>query len=118
MADNRFFVCRHCGNTVGMIHDAGVPIMCCGEKMENLKPGNLDNEWQKNPPAASHKGDSINVELSAPADAWVYVQTDRGGQRKCLSKNGGASVSFSLTGEAPVAVYAYSGDHGLWKKDI
>ena len=26
----KFFVCEHCGNLVGIIHDAGVPMMCCG----------------------------------------------------------------------------------------
>ena len=32
----KFFVCEHCGNLVGMIHDAGVPMMCCGQKMTAL----------------------------------------------------------------------------------
>ena len=30
----KFYICRHCGNLVCMIHDAGVPMMCCGQKME------------------------------------------------------------------------------------
>ncbi|MEG3041808.1 MAG: desulfoferrodoxin, partial [Clostridium sp.] len=29
----KFFVCKHCGNMVGMIHSSGVPMICCGEKM-------------------------------------------------------------------------------------
>ncbi len=32
MNDPRFFVCEHCGNLIGVIHDAGVPMMCCGQK--------------------------------------------------------------------------------------
>ena len=32
----RFYICRHCGNLIGLINDTGVPIMCCGQKMEAL----------------------------------------------------------------------------------
>ena len=31
-----FYICKHCGNIVAMIRDAGVPIMCCGEKMQEI----------------------------------------------------------------------------------
>ena len=33
----KFYICKHCGNIVAMIRDAGVPIMCCGEKMHAIK---------------------------------------------------------------------------------
>ena len=26
--NNKFYICEHCGNLIGMIHDAGVPVMC------------------------------------------------------------------------------------------
>jgi len=32
----RFYICRHCGNLIGLINYTGVPIMCCGQKMEAL----------------------------------------------------------------------------------
>ena len=38
MCESRFFICNKCGNTVGLIHGAGVPLMCCGEQMEHLEP--------------------------------------------------------------------------------
>ena len=34
----RFYICRHCGNVIEKVHDAGVPVICCGEKMEALIP--------------------------------------------------------------------------------
>ena len=34
MSDTKFYICEHCGNIVGKIHDAGVPLMCCGQKMK------------------------------------------------------------------------------------
>ena len=50
--------------------------------------------------------------------AWVYLQTNRGGQRKCLDVTGAPEVTFALADETPVAVYAYCNLHGLWKTDL
>lgn len=49
---------------------------------------------------------------------WVYLQTDRGGQRKCLEVGKKPTVNFALVDEKPVAAYAYCNIHGLWKTDI
>ena len=32
----KFYVCNHCGNIIRYEKDTGVPVMCCGEKMEEL----------------------------------------------------------------------------------
>lgn len=29
---NRFYICEFCGNVIGMIHYAGVPVMCAVRK--------------------------------------------------------------------------------------
>ena len=26
----KFYICEHCGNLVTTIHNAGVPLVCCG----------------------------------------------------------------------------------------
>ena len=49
---------------------------------------------------------------------WVYLMTDKGGQRKCLSAGDAPTVEFKLVGEKPIAVYAYCNLHGLWVKEI
>ena len=38
----KFYICEHCGNLVGMIHDTGVPMMCCGQKMTALVPNTTE----------------------------------------------------------------------------
>ena len=30
----KFYVCNHCGNIIRFEKDTGVPVICCGEKME------------------------------------------------------------------------------------
>ena len=37
MCEKKFYICKHCGNIIGMIHDSGVPVVCCGENMTELK---------------------------------------------------------------------------------
>ena len=124
MCETKFFICEHCGNIVGMIHSAGVPLMCCGQKMTKLEAGVTEASKEKHIPVVSVNNNLVTVtvgEVIHPMTEehsilWVYLQTDKGGQRKCL--NGDATVTFALTDEKPVAAYAYCNLHSLWKKDI
>lgn len=126
MSDNRFYVCEHCGNLVGVIHDAGVPLVCCGQKMTALEPGKVDASHEKHVPVVTVSGNTVRVEVGAVAHPmteehsilWVYLETDRGGQRKRLDVGGAPVVQFALCDEKPVAVYAYCNLHGLWKKEL
>ena len=126
MCENRFFICEHCGNIVGLIHDAGVPMMCCGQKMKQLEPGTVEASAEKHIPVVKVEGDTVTVvvgEVSHPMTeehsiVWVYLQTDRGGQRKCIAIGEEPVVRFTLCDEKPIAAYAYCNLHGLWKKDI
>ena len=42
MKEQKFYICEHCGNIVVKVHDAGVPVFCCGQKMTELVPGAVD----------------------------------------------------------------------------
>ena len=126
MCENRFYICEKCGNLVGAIHDSGVPMMCCGQKMTRLEPGVVEASHEKHIPVATVEGRVVRVEVGSVAHpmteehhiSWVYLQTDKGGHRKCLAPTDAPVVSFTLTNETPVAVYAYCNLHGLWKADI
>lgn len=124
--NNRFYICEHCGNLIGMINDAGVPMMCCGQKMTELIPGTVEASHEKHIPVVTVEGNTVKVEIGSVAHPmteehsilWVYLQTDRGGQRKNLEPGTAPAVTFALADEKPVAVYAYCNLHGLWKADI
>ena len=126
MNENRFYICEHCGNLIGMINDAGVPMMCCGQKMSELKPGTVEASAEKHIPVVTIEENIVKVEIGSVAHPmveehsilWVYLQTDRGGQRKCLEVGKEPVVTFALTDEKPVAAYAYCNLHGVWKADI
>ena len=126
MREVKFFLCTHCGNIVGLINDAGVPLMCCGQKMKPLVPGEIEASAEKHVPVVDLDGNTVKVSVGIDSHPmteehrikWVYLLTDRGGHRKCLSAGEAPEVSFALIDEKPIAVYAYCNLHGLWKKDI
>ena len=126
MCDNKFYICEHCGNIVGMIHNGGVPMMCCGQKMTKLEAGVVEASHEKHIPVVTVEGNTVRVNVGSVTHpmseehhiAWVYLQTNRGGQRKCLDVTGAPEVTFALADETPVSVYAYCNLHGLWKTEI
>ena len=126
MCDNKFYICEKCGNIVGMIHNGGVPMMCCGQKMTKLEAGVVEASHEKHIPVVAVEGNTVRVNVGSVTHpmseehhiAWVYLQTNRGGQRKCLDVNGAPEVVFALADETPVAVYAYCNLHGLWKAEL
>lgn len=56
MCEIRFYVCEHCGNIVGLIHNAGVPMVCCGQKMTELVPNTVEASAEKHLPIVSVEG--------------------------------------------------------------
>lgn len=120
----RFFVCEHCGNMIAMVKDAGVPIMCCGQKMTELIPGTTDAAVEKHVPVYTVEGGKVLVtvgEVEHPMAEehyieWISLQTKSGNQRKVLNPGDAPKVCFALCeGDEVEAVYAYCNLHGLWK---
>ena len=126
MTETKFYICEKCGNLVGMIHASGVPMVCCGQKMTKLEAGAVEASREKHIPEVVVEGDTVKVTVGSVIHPmteehlieWVYLMTDKGGQRKCLSAGDAPTVEFKLAGEKPIAVYAYCNLHGLWVKEI
>ena len=126
MYDNKFYICEHCGNLIGMIHDAGVPMMCCGQKMTKLEAGVVEASHEKHIPVIEVEGNIVTVTVGSVEHPmveehsilWVYLQTDKGGQRKCLEVGKAPVVTFALYDEKPLAAYAYCNLHGLWMAEV
>ncbi|MBE6687702.1 MAG: desulfoferrodoxin [Ruminococcaceae bacterium] len=126
MCENRFYICRHCGNIMGLIEDSGVAVECCGEPMEQLEASKNESGKEKHMPVVNISGDTVAVDVGSIAHPmendhsieWVYLQTDRGGHRKCLYAGDEPRVRFVLSEEKPEAVYAYCNNHGMWMKEI
>ena len=122
--EQKFYICSPCGNIIAMVKNAGVPIMCCGQKMQEIIPNTQDAAQEKHVPVYKIEGNKVIVDVGAVAhpmiDAhfieWVSIQTNYGNQRKALKPNDAPHVEFALLdGEKIEAVYAYCNLHGLWK---
>ena len=46
----RYYICKHCGNIVEKVKDKGVPVICCGEPIQELKAGVTDAAVEKHVP--------------------------------------------------------------------
>ena len=126
MKEVKFYICEHCGNIIEKIHDAGVPTVCCGQKMTQLIPGTVEASHEKHIPVAKVEGNTVTVAIGSVEHPmveehsilWVYLQTENGGFRKHLEVGKPPVVTFALGDDKPVAVYAYCNLHGLWKSEI
>jgi len=121
----KFFKCSHCGNIIVFMENKGVPVMCCGQKMDELVPGAVDAAAEKHVPVITVDGDKVTVTVGDVAHpmteehhiAWIVLETKNGFQRKDLDPTGAPKAEFALSGDEAVAAYAYCNLHGLWKKE-
>ena len=120
----KFYRCEHCGNIVTFLHAAGVPVMCCGQKMTELVPGTTDAALEKHVPAVEVKGGKVYVQVGAVEHPmlpehyiqWIALETNLGSQIRYLQPGQAPKAEFLLVeGEELVAVYEYCNLHGLWK---
>lgn len=126
MCEQKFFRCKHCGNLVGLINNAGVPMTCCDEPMEELVANSVEAATEKHIPEVSVHDRLVHVQIGSVIHPmldehyieFIYLQTEKGGQRKCFKPGETPSVMFVLDHDAPVAVFAYCNIHGLWKTDL
>ena len=125
MAEVKFFICKHCGNLVGLIHEGGGQLVCCGDPMTELKANTTDAAQEKHVPVVEISGNTVTVKVGSvqhPMEEkhfiqWIYIQTEQGGQRKAFKPGDKPEATFELVaGDKFIAAYEYCNLHGLWKK--
>ncbi len=122
--EQKFYICKHCGNIYAAVKQTKVPVMCCGAKMEEIIPGTVEASVEKHVPVYTVEGNLVKVEVGSVEHPmqdvhyieWISVQTKQGNQRKVLKPEDAPKACFALCeGDAVEAVYAYCNLHGLWK---
>ena len=123
MGEKKFYICKHCGNMIGMIKSSGVNVVCCGDPMTELKPNTVEASQEKHLPVVTIEGTIVNVKVGSVEHpmteehhiAWIYLETEQGGQRKKLAVGSKPEAEFALAGgDKVVGVYEYCNLHGLW----
>ncbi|MEL7649198.1 MAG: desulfoferrodoxin [Sedimentibacter sp.] len=122
----RFYICRTCGNLVGLIQEGGGKLVCCGKEMEELVPNTVDAATEKHVPVIEVEGNKVTVKVGSVTHPmvpehfiqWIYLVTKQGAQRKCLAPGEEPVAVFALAeGDEVVSAYEYCNLHGLWKKE-
>lgn len=126
MKNQKFFRCKHCGNFIGLINNAGVPMICCGEEMEEVVPNTVEASQEKHIPFITFDGSIMNVQIGSvlhPSTEehyidFIYVQTEHGGQRKSIKPGDTPVAEFLFIDDKPIEVFAYCNIHGLWSAKV
>ena len=119
----RIYRCKRCGNIAIKLVDSGVPMMCCGEKMEELIPSSVDASLEKHVPVITRTENFVTVDIGSVAHPMVeehYIQF------VILETTAGVQVAHLHPGDEPKAVftvvsgaeirkaYEYCNLHGFW----
>lgn len=126
MTKAKFFICSHCGNIIKMVKDTGVPVMCCGQKMDAMVPNTVDASGEKHLPVVTIEDGIVKVAVGSVAHPmmeehfiqWIYLETENGGQYKVLKPGEAPEAQFCLGDDKAVAVYEYCNLHGLWMTEL
>jgi len=121
----KFYICKVCGNLVGLIKDGGGELVCCGQPMDELKANSVDAATEKHVPVVEKVGTKIVVtvgDVLHPMEEkhyieWIYLETAHGGKRVELKPGDEPKAEFCMSDE-PITAYAYCNLHGLWKAEI
>lgn len=122
----KFFICKHCGNIIGLVINGDSPMTCCDEKMEELEPNTAGVDSGNHLPVITADRDKVTVRIGKTGHpmtpdhfiAWIYLETEHGGQRKALAPGELPEAVFALYNDRPLAAYAYCNESGLWKTVI
>lgn len=122
--EQKFLICEHCGNMIGVVKEVGVPMMCCGKKMKEIIPGTSDASQEKHVPVYTVEGNKVVVTVGSVEHPmteehyieWISLQSKFGNQRRALNPGEAPKTEFAiLDGDEVEAVYAYCNLHSLWK---
>lgn len=122
----KLYRCAHCGNIAFKVVDKGVPLFCCGEKMEELIPNTTDGAVEKHVPvvetAAHGSGYVVTVkvgEVEHPMLPEHYIDliaavTDNVVTFKFPQPGDKPQLTVHST-DGKVAAYEHCNIHGYWK---
>lgn len=121
---HKLFLCRHCENVSALIEDHGVPLFCCGEKMQALTTQSAQGAGEKHIPLFCRQQGRVVVQVGENHHpmtqehliSFVVLETDKGIQYRALSASCQPKAEFAILPEEKIVnVYAYCNRHGLWE---
>ena len=120
----KFYKCAHCGNVAVKLVDSSVPLVCCGQAMDELVPNTTDAATEKHVPVLTRNGDSVTVKVftvehpmtEAHWITFIAIETETGYQLVNLAPTDKPEATFHCPSKV-VKVYEYCNLHGLWSAE-
>lgn len=117
----KLYRCSHCGNIIYKVYDSKVPVICCGEKMEEMKAGTTDGSREKHVPVVTREGNEVTVQVGSVLHPMLeehYIPIIAAVNENMvvfkLLKPGQDPI-LKTTLEGNVTAYEWCNLHGLWK---
>ena len=91
--EQKFYICKHCGNIIAKVKDTGVPVICCGEPMSEIVPGTTDAAVEKHVPVWTVENGIVHVKVGSVEHPmlpehyieWVSLHTKQAiSARSCI----------------------------------
>ena len=117
-----FYICKHCGNIIAYVRSSGVPVVCCGEPMQEIIPGTTDGAVEKHVPVIEKTDDGYEVRVGSVAHPmlpehyieWIELIGDHAACIAFLKPGAEPKASF-CSKDKNVIAREYCNLHGLWK---
>ena len=124
--DLKFYKCMHCGNIAIKPFDAGVPLVCCGEKMTELTANTTDAAVEKHVRGArrrlerARRGGQHAASHDSGALHHVHLPVTKNGYQIVeLTPEDAPVADFAIAeGDEALKVYEYCNLHGLWVAEV
>lgn len=125
--DVKFYRCAHCGNVAVKPYDAGAPLSCCGQPMDELMANTTEAAVEKHLPEVEVEGGTVRVKVGSVEHpmtsehliTFICLATDAGYQIAPLTAEGKPEAIFQVAeGDTPRKVYEYCNLHGLWMTEL
>ena len=127
MKETAFYACDQCKVLIEKISGRNEDFSCGGKALKKLEANTSEGAKEKHLPVVEQNGSQITVKVGSVfhpmteehSIEWVYLETERGGQRMMLRPDEEPVAVFALAhGDRAVAAYAYCNLHGFWKTQL
>lgn len=117
----KLYQCAHCGNIAYKVHDSGVPMVCCGEKMEQMKANVTDGAVEKHVPVVTREGNNVTIAVGSVMHPMLeehYIPLIAASNEDTVvfkMPKPGQEPVLNTCLEGQITAYEWCNLHGLWK---
>ena len=115
--------CKSCGARVIVDKDCNCPcgIICCDEKMVEVKPNSVDAAFEKHVPTYEIDNDKLIASVNHVMESdhyieWIALESKKGLDIRYLYPNDEPKVEFEYIKGS--TLYSYCNKHSLWSKEV